>query len=187
MQHSYVASQLQRGGFVPLSEVQAQCDAPHLFVDHLVATREIYLCRLPSGMVGAVTRHLMFCLYAVCCEQPVPPIAQDVYDWLCDNEGASLCTAREELGLGNREFSHAVGELQRFLRITPLKLIGPVEREMNPERQRMSFWITDGFWFSGLCGPAQYANIGYCMAEIRRLLGPLLPYSALNKILYQTA
>lgn len=160
------------------------------YLKRLVEERSVFLCRLNRGQPTLVTRHLLYCMTALCCEPTLSPQAQEVLDWIYENQGASFENIRAASDMEQSEFLHAFAELQRSLCIAPIKIYGGVgwaEDMLAEEAMANYLWGTTDYWCAGLQRPAKYADIGYCLEEVRRLLSPHFSAREINQMVYRCA
>lgn len=156
----------------------------------LVEKNELFICRLVGNRTTFLSRKLACCLRAICVEADLSADAQMLWDHLSDNEGAETGDLRGVSGLTRRDFNYAMRELQQALAVVPVYLRGlPVEWD-SPEEYAQAQdadirWATADTWFDKIQRPAHYADMGYCISEIRRLMGRYFSTRELDAIIYR--
>lgn len=158
----------------------------------LIENREIFLCRMDHGRETFMSRHLRLCLLSVFTEPNLSPDAQDLYDWLSENENATMDAMLQASGLDAFEFDSAFRELEQKLCIAPFAVMRetPVHNpkpdgEFHDEFEFL--WVTDEFWLTGLPRPSRYRDLEYSLSEIRRLLKSHFSTREINDLLYRRA
>lgn len=194
MNDKLLLEHIERMGITTLKDLAGQMGAPvglwRKPMVELLQNREVYYCRLIHGKETVLSRHLLFCLRAVYNEPELSEDAQDIYDWISENELAPKKTVFEAVGLYEKEFDLSFEELQKKLCITPLiarRAVGEAEAAEGAElSEEFDFlWITDEHWLRTLHRPPRYKDLAYCVSEIRRLLANRLPTREINNIIYK--
>lgn len=154
----------------------------------LLPERSVFLCRLVQGRVTCLSPHLLFCLRTVWNEPDLTENAQDIYDWLSDNSGASTNELRKASELDGAAFQQAMHELQQNLCIAPLNIAlssSVTSLELLEADDGQSFmWVTDDDWQEGLYRATRYGDLGYCLSEMRRLMKKHFSTREINEIIY---
>lgn len=170
---------IQRAGIITREDLQKRTGAAHglllapLF--SLLENKEVVFSRFVHGKETFLSRHVMFCLQAVCTEPTLSADAQALYDALSDRENSMLDTLHAEVVLDKDDFTAALAELLGKYQIMPLGPGGgavppPGEPDAPLESYAGLLWATLDHWYTGLHKPARYASIDYCMSELRSIL-----------------
>lgn len=185
---------IYRVGVVTLDGLVQQVGAARGLLCEIISTlieqREIFYCRLVRGEATLLSMHLLNCMRTVCCEVDLQPDAQDIYDWLSENEGASIDQMHAASELSYSDFMAAMQELQVSLMVSPLKmrgLIGPNKKLSSVEdlQDKDWCWGTVDYWLGGFVRPARYSDLGYCLSELKRMLQNEFSTREINNIIYR--
>ncbi len=156
----------------------------------LINERDIYMCRLAHGSVTYLSRHLIFCMRAVLCEGNLSPSAQDLFDWLSENEESTTEELRQAFKLDPKNFDEVLRELQVKMAIAPTKVLAPQDGQVIDfsagEDNSLLVWATSDHWVEGLYKANRYSDLGYCLSEIRRLLNSHFSTREINEFIYRS-
>lgn len=182
---------LSMKGVLSEEEVAALGETPFRFAE-LIEDRSIFLCRFNGGQPTVVGRHFVLCLRAICCERPRSAKAQALYNWLSDNQGATFADMLAHSGLSEKVCRAALEELQQYLAAGPIKVRGfAAQAENGLDRTYVGddsfLWGTDVYLFAGIVPGARYDDIGYCMQELKAMLGEYYSEKEMNRLLYFSA
>lgn len=154
----------------------------------LMEERDFFVCRLDHGAQTFVSRHLLFCLRAVYTEPLLSSEAQDLYDWLCDNELTSKKDMGQAAGVAANVFEAAFHELQEKLCIASF-MARPAKHPAATSEDEFELdfdflWVSYEYWINGLHKPPRYGDLAYCLSEIKRLMGPRFTSGEINQLIY---
>ena len=159
----------------------------------LVEEKELIFCRLDHGQETLLSRHLFLCLHAVRLAPELSPFAQQLYDWLYDNETASTSElkqfAKKQPG---QNFLDALRELESQARIMPIGMAGfrgpvPDISKKNIDEVYELSWVTEEYWVQGVAQSARYRDLEYDMSEVRKLMRGHFSTREIDEIFYPAA
>ena len=126
-------------------------------------------------------------------EPRLSPFAQQLYDWLYDNETA--LTSEMKLYVKKhpgQNFLEALRELETQARILPIAISGfrgPMQNlaEKNVDECYELSWVTDDYWVQGVAQSARYRDLEYDMSEVRKLMSSHFSTREIDEIFYNTS
>ncbi|MDL2294559.1 hypothetical protein LJC60_08015 [Ruminococcaceae bacterium OttesenSCG-928-D13] len=193
MNEKLLLEYVDRVGIVTLEELAGQTGSAGEFlyrpVRSLIAQKQLFFCRLGGGRETLLSNHLLFCLLAVYAEPELSADAQEIFDWLCDNEPAAEDALRAAAMPDGAGFPEAFAELQRKLSVAPVgDAVATQDRTTGEGEITAGYsWVTIETWLDGVRRPGRYRELEYCISEIRRLLKGYFSTRELNALIYRGA
>ncbi len=181
MNKKLIKEHIDRQGIVNKQEfiLQAGAAASLLWEPtvRLIEEKEVLYCRLDHGAETLLSRHLFLCLHAIRMLPELSCHAQEMYDWLCDNETArtSEMEAFSDEVTGGGLFWEALHELEREALVLPIHIFGANARQADIRTKSADelyelIWVTDEYWVQGVARSARYHDLEYDIFEVKRLL-----------------
>lgn len=193
MNATLLLEQINRKGILTAEDLEKQAGSASNLIRQSVAlllqSKDIFLCRFVHAKPTLLSRDFYRCLRTVYIPMPPSDEAQDLLDWLSDNEGATAQAIEESRPADSSDFEEAMAELQQLLLIVPEK-INP--KMLVEYRQGKGFsnhnddylWVTSDDWIQGIPKSSKHNNLAFCMSEIRRFLKPYFTTQQIEHILY---
>ena len=194
MVEKLIKEHIDRAGIVTRADLIQQTGAAADLLwepmTRLIEAKEILYCRMDHGRETFLSRHLFLCLRAVQMEPTLSENAQNLYDWLSDNETA--CTKELQKYAEkwvNGAFFATLHELLKRPCVVPIKVCGKkkvLSIQDSPDIDALFelMWVTDDYWGRGVTRSARYNDLEYDILEVRRLLATHFSTREIEKILY---